>query len=111
MAELSEPLHVEDETMHEDSRTTCHIHDTDSLAITIEAVYTQLHQVMYSKFWPRGGLPGILHHYVCTKQHCDRYHISEADIYTLLDRDPGSIRIHKQHNQETSQHNLRGWPR
>lgn len=20
---------------------------------------------MYSKFWPKGGLPGILHHYVC----------------------------------------------
>lgn len=20
--------------------------------------------IMYSKFWPKGGLPGILHHYV-----------------------------------------------
>ena len=55
--------------MHEGSRTSYQIHDTDSLTITIEAVSRELDQVMYSKFWPKGGLPGILHHYVRTKLH------------------------------------------
>ena len=37
-----------------------------SLSFTPENYASSLRFNMCSKFWPKGGLPSILHHYVCT---------------------------------------------
>jgi hypothetical protein len=76
----------------------------------VTPVPTEPAATMGSKFWPRSGSPGILHHFVGSiwafSPDYAEARLEKKKLLTRLDRDTGCFRIYGRHPPPATQHPL-----